>query len=129
VNLVALRGLRGKDTETDAIRKYLLGLSLMAATADIELFLREGCLLRYAENGDQWYQVPRRGESVPTSLGATTVKDYATAAANHFRSKWPEAFESKWPDSQQPELKYEFNLNEAKKRLTEKTAEEESPSE
>ena len=39
VNLVALRCLRGKDdTETTAIRTYLLGLALMAATKDIEHF-------------------------------------------------------------------------------------------
>jgi CRISPR-associated protein Csb1 len=130
VNLVALRGLRGKDTETDAIRKYLLGLSLIAATADIELFLREGCLLRCAENADQWYKVPRRGEPVATSLDAPTIKNYATAAAKHFRSKWPAEFQGKWPkDTRPPELKYEFNLNKAKELLAKKTAEEESPSE
>jgi CRISPR-associated protein Csb1 len=131
VNLVALRGLRGKDeSETDAIRKYLLGLSLMAATADIELFLREGCLLRYADDGDKWYQVPRRGEPAPMSLGQDTVKNYATSAAAHFRSKWPGVFNGKWPqDSQEPALKYGFNLDKAKKLLAKKTAEEESPSE
>src|SRR5579883_444774 len=117
VNLVALRGLRGADDgETDAIRKYLLGLSLMAATADIELFLREGCLLRYAENGDAWYQVPRRGEPTAIVLTAKTAEDYAKNASQHFRSKWPE----------EAKLKHEFNLAEAKKLLAKKTAEEES---
>lgn len=133
VNLVALRGLRGKDsTETTAIQKYLLGLSLMAATKDIELFLREGCLLRYAENMDQWYEVPRRGEPVPISLdSATVVKTYATNAAEHFRSKWPDAFKEKWPEEpqQMPELKYSFNLDEAKKLLAKKAAEEEPATE
>ncbi len=123
VNLVALRGLRGKEqAETNAIRKYLFGLSLMAATADVELFLREGCLLRYAENADQWFQVPRRGEPMSISLDGSTVKSYATSSAGHFRSKWRDAFQGKWPD-----LKYEFNLEEAKKLLAKKTAEEESP--
>jgi CRISPR-associated protein Csb1 len=125
VNLVALRGLRGKDeTETSAIRKYLLGLSLLATAADMELFLREGCLLRYAEDADQWCQVPRRGEPKPISLDVGTVKEYAKNSASHFRSKWPEVLQGKWP-----ELKYEFNLNEAKKLLAKKTAEEESPAE
>jgi CRISPR-associated protein Csb1 len=123
INLVALRGLRGKDeVKTNAIRKYLLGLSLLAATADMELFLREGCLLRYAENADQWFQVPRRGEPMSISLDGGTVKSYATNSAGHFRSKWPDAFQGEWPD-----LKYEFNLEEAKKLLAKKTAEEESP--
>jgi CRISPR-associated protein Csb1 len=120
VNLVALRGLRGANgDETAAIQKYLLGLSLMAATADIELFLREGCLLRYAENSDTWYKVPRRGEPEKVDLNADKIKDYVKAAAAHFRSKWQEVFTGKWP-----ELKYEFNLAEAKKLLAKKTAKE-----
>jgi CRISPR-associated protein Csb1 len=125
VNLVALRGLRGKDeSETDAIRKYLLGLSLMAATADIELFLREGCLLRYADDADQWCQVPRRGEPQEISFDHAEVTKYATSAAANFRSKWGGVLKAKWPV-----LKYEFNLDEAKRLLAKKTAKEESPSE
>ncbi|WP_447972938.1 type I-G CRISPR-associated RAMP protein Csb1/Cas7g [Nitrospira sp. Kam-Ns4a] len=116
VNLIALRGLRGEDDhKTAAIRKYLLGLSLVAATADIELFLREGCLLRYAENGDTWYQVPRRGEPVQVNLNSDTIRTYAETQAGHFRSKWPK----------DAELKHEFDLSEAKKRLAKKTAEDE----
>lgn len=116
VNLIALRGLRGKnDTETIAIRKYLLGLSLVAATANVELFLREGCLLRYAENGDAWYQVPRRGEPTLVSLTPVTALAYAKTAAQHFRSKWPD----------DGGRKHEFTLAEAKKLLAKKTAEEE----
>jgi CRISPR-associated protein Csb1 len=121
VNLVALRGLRGKDDlETNAIRRYLLGLSVMAATAEIELFLREGCLLRYAENGDQWFTVPRRGQPHQISLDPASVQTYVRDAAEHFRSKWPEEFTSKWPN-----LKYDFNLDKAKELLAKKTAEEE----
>jgi CRISPR-associated protein Csb1 len=124
VNLVALRGLRGKDeTETAAIRKYLLGLSLMAATADIEMFLREGCLLRYADDADHWYQVPRRGEPKEISFDHGEVMQYARNAAEKFRSQWGEVLKAKWPD-----LKYEFNLDEAKKLLARKT-EEEAPEE
>jgi len=116
VNLVALRGLRGNDEkETDALRKYLLGLSLVAATADIELFLREGCLLRYAENGDAWYQVPRRGEPTSVELTAKTAEEYANKAAAHFRSKWPAKGKA---------LKHEFDLKAAKKLLGKKTVEE-----
>jgi CRISPR-associated protein Csb1 len=48
-NPVALRGIRGKDFgETAEVQKYMLGLALIAATADRELSLRKGCLLRYA---------------------------------------------------------------------------------
>ena len=115
VNLVALRGLHGKDeSETTAIRKYLLGLSLVAATADMDLFLREGCLLRYADDDDAWYQVPRRGEPTPLVLRARMARKYAEDAAEHFRKKWTEI----------GEFKFTFDLKEAKKLLAKKTAEE-----
>lgn len=116
LNLVALRGLRGKDdAETNAIRKYLLGLSLVATTADVDLFLREGCLLRYAENGDAWYEVPRRGDPNQVSL-QVDVRKYAAKAADHFRPRWPK----------DDALKHHFNLAEAKKLLGRQTAEEEA---
>jgi CRISPR-associated protein Csb1 len=122
VNLVALRGLRGaSDAETTAIRKYLLSLSLMVATADIELFLREGCLLRYAENGDAWYEMPRRAEPTRVNLDPPTIKQYVNSSAEYFRSRWPDIFKDKWPT-----LKYQFNLEEAKKLLAKKTAEEQA---
>ncbi len=131
VNLVALRGIRGEtQDETDAIRKYLLGLSLQAATADIELFLREGCLLRYADDQDDWQKVPRRGMPQPISLDVKTVSQHVKASAGRFQAKWPEVFKDKWPrDGRSPQLKYDFNLAEAKKLLSKKAAEEESVSE
>jgi len=105
VNLVALRGLQGTNpVETAAIRKYLLGLSLMAATQDIELFLREGCHLRYANKEDVWSEVPRRGEPGSVKM-PTDLRSYTVAAGNHFRSKWPQ------------ETEYIFNLSEAKKLI------------
>ena len=119
VNLVALRGLRGKDDpETACIRKYLLGLSLVAATAEIDLFLREGCHLRYAD-GDVWYEVPRRGTPTPVDLASDEarrlIQEYASEHANHFRTNWPDHVE------------HAFDLNEAKKLLDKK--EEETPEE
>ncbi len=48
LNLAALRALRGKnDEETEALQRYVLGLALVAATAEPDLNLREGCNLRY----------------------------------------------------------------------------------
>jgi CRISPR-associated protein Csb1 len=113
VNLVALRGIRGKDLdETAHIRKYLLGLSLVAATADIDLFLREGCHLRYTGR-DNWHAVPRRGDVAPVDLAAarTMVLTYAATGAKHFMSGWPKG----------NELVHMFDLKEATKLLAKET--------
>jgi CRISPR-associated protein Csb1 len=112
VNLIALRGLRGKTPdETRNIQRYLLGLSLVAATADIDLFLREGCNLRYTGE-DVWHSVPRRGERNRVDLASdearTLIKNYAAARAGDFRPGWPE------------KLEHVFNLQEAKKLLAKK---------
>jgi CRISPR-associated protein Csb1 len=119
VNLVALRGLRGgKSEETTCIQKYLLALSLLAATADIDLFLREGCHLRYAGE-DHWHAVPRRGEprlvDLTSSDARTLVKTYAFAARAEFEKKWP------GPKT----LEHNFDIKAAKKLLAKK--EEENP--
>lgn len=116
INLVALRGLRGRDNaETKQVQEYLLSLALLAATADLELFLREGCLLRYAGD-DAWTSVPRRGEPSPVSLPEhEQLMAYATAAAESFKAKWPKDEEGK-----DLPLEHEFDLAEAKKLLAKK---------
>lgn len=117
INLVALRAIRGRDApETTEVQKYLLGLALLTATADLELFLREGCLLRYA-NDDVWTKVPRRGD--PTGIGLPKhdqLVAYAMAAAKPFKAKWPDGLKKE----DKPVLEHEFNLAEAKKLLAKK---------
>jgi CRISPR-associated protein Csb1 len=127
INLVALRGLNG-GTQTDELRKYLLGLSILAATSDIELFLREGCNLRFADKADQWYSVPRRGENSPIDLVSEqawkVAKSYAKSAYETFHSAWKKI---SWPDgSIQPDgtLEVEFDLKAAKELLGKTTDEE-----
>ncbi|HRC43576.1 MAG TPA: type I-U CRISPR-associated RAMP protein Csb1/Cas7u [Nitrospira sp.] len=113
INLVALRGIRGNDAaETTEVQKYLLGLALLAATADLELFLREGCLLRYA-NDDTWTTVPRRGEPAKVNLPEQgQLVAYAMAAAAPFKAKWPKDKQGK-----DLPLDHEFTLAEAKRLL------------
>jgi CRISPR-associated protein Csb1 len=117
INLVALRGIRGKDPdETLEVKKYLMGLALLAATADLELFLREGCLLRYA-NSDTWSEVPRRGDPIDVNLPKhDQLVAYAMAAAKPFKAKWPAGLRK----DDKPVLEHEFNLEEAKKLLAKK---------
>lgn len=117
VNLVALRTIAGSnEAETMSIRRYLLALALIAATTDIDLYLREGCHLRFADE-DIWTLVPRRGEPTKIDLvsefARLTLSNYAEAVVGPFRADWPE------------ELTYKFDLAEAKKLLAKKTDEEE----
>ena len=120
INLVALRGLQGSEAkETKALHNYLLSLALIAATAEMDLFLREGCHLRYTGD-DKWFSVPRRGEITEVNLAAEEAAAIFTKTAkdcaNHFRSKWPK------------EMDYIFDVAEAKKLLAAK-AEDEQPAE
>ena len=117
VNLVALRALNGDDKEKpEHVRRYLLALTLIAATAEIDLFLREGCHLRYADD-DRWNAIPRRGEIEPIDLSSEgaqkTLLDYAKNAVKPFSKGWPK------------DLLYKFDLNEAKKLLSKKAEDEE----
>jgi CRISPR-associated protein Csb1 len=112
VNLVALRGIRGKEPdETRHIHRYLLGLSLLAATTEIDLFLREGCHLRYTAD-DVWRSVPRRGEPEVVGLASHEARKLiwalAFTGAEHFRPRWPE------------KLEHAFDLKEAKRLLAKK---------
>lgn len=120
INLVALRALHGaSDEETKQIRKYLLCLALIAATTELDLFLREGCLLRYADNTDVWSQVPRRGEpSQIKVLSSDELVGLATAAAAPFKAKWPQ------DEKGQPALEHKFDIKKAKELLSKKADEE-----
>ena len=116
VNLVALRRLAGRDDDaTAAIRRYLLALALIAATCEIDLYLREGCNLRFVGE-ESWKSVPRRGEPEKIDLTSERAQgnllDYAKAVAGFFKPDWPE------------KLVHKFDLKEAKKLLAKKTDDE-----
>jgi CRISPR-associated protein Csb1 len=83
VNLVALRRLRGE--QADLLRRYVLGLSLVAATWPLDGFLRQGCLLVPAEGVDaEWAVVSRDGTRAPVRLDAAGAVAYARQAAKAF---------------------------------------------
>jgi CRISPR-associated protein Csb1 len=86
LNLVALRALAAKPPEaTKALQRYLLGLALVALTAPVELFLREGCLLVPSESEPAVRnEVSRSGKRVPFSLNADSALEFAQAAATDF---------------------------------------------
>lgn len=86
INLVALRRIQaGSEDETKKLRSYLLGLSLVVATAPLDGFLRQGCLLTPAPDAPaSWKLVHRDGRHVDVKLTHDAAKTYAEAAAKAF---------------------------------------------
>jgi CRISPR-associated protein Csb1 len=80
MNLTALRALRGSVK----LRRYVLGLTLVAALAPDDLFLRQGCLLvRDSKREIEQKLVYRDGRWEPFSA-ADDVEAFAKSAAEAF---------------------------------------------
>ena len=83
INLIALRRLEGESGQ--ALRRYVLGLALVAATAPMDGFLRAGCLLTLdPDKKGGWHSVERSGERIPISLNEETALSYARRTADAF---------------------------------------------
>ena len=83
INLIALRRLDGENVR--ALRRYVFGLALVAATVPMDGFLRAGCLLTLDpdENGI-WHSVARTGARIPLGLNEEAALSYARNAADAF---------------------------------------------
>lgn len=80
INLVALRRLRGANEKE--LRRYILGLCLVAATEPVDAFYRQGCLLvPDANHPPVWTLVDRNGTRAATTLSASMAYEYAQQAA------------------------------------------------
>lgn len=83
VNLIALRRLDGP--QRDAVRRYVLGLALVAATAPQDGFLRQGCLLvPDTDHPARWEVVARDGTRSDVPLTTDGALAYANRAAEVF---------------------------------------------
>jgi CRISPR-associated protein Csb1 len=83
VNLVALRRLNGENG--DKLRRYILGLSLVAAIEPMDAFLRQGCLLvPDTTEPAQWTLVGRKGERHAIEQSESVAQEYAIAAEKAF---------------------------------------------
>ena len=83
VNLIALRRLRGEGGP--GMRRYILGLALAAATAPLDGYLRQGCLL--APDPDElatWTAVSRDGTRAEIDLDGDSAFAFARKAAEAF---------------------------------------------
>lgn len=84
INLVALRRLQAAENG-DALRRYILGLGLAAATEPLDGFLRQGCLLvPKDEQSKGWQEVARTGARTPISLTSAAARSFAAKAAAEF---------------------------------------------
>jgi CRISPR-associated protein Csb1 len=84
INLVALRRLRG-GASTEALQRYILGLTLVAAVEPVDAFLRAGCLLVPKESAKSpWVEVARSGERAGVALDAAAVRTFAAESAKQF---------------------------------------------
>lgn len=85
INLIALRRLQAeKPEDTVKLRCYLLSLSLVAATAPLDGFLRQGCLL-VPVTAASWQVINRDGQrGGANTLTHGLAKDYAAAKATAF---------------------------------------------
>ena len=83
VNLIALRRL--ESSSTDRLRRYVLGLALVAATAPTDGFLRQGCLITPDPDVPaKWEIVERDGTRESVHLDPDSVLAVAREAARAF---------------------------------------------
>jgi CRISPR-associated protein Csb1 len=84
INLVALRQL-GAPRRDAELRRYILGLALVAATEPQDGFLRQGCLLTPdPDAAKSWALVSRDGRRVAIGLDTESALAYARKAAEAF---------------------------------------------
>jgi CRISPR-associated protein Csb1 len=93
LNLVPVRALGSASGTVDddlKLRRYILGLALVAFTTPQENFLREGCLLvPDATKPPQWKAVKKDGTREKLSIEHHVALTYATEAAKEFGIKQP----------------------------------------
>ena len=83
VNLVALRQIGGENGA--ALRRYILGLALVAAVEPQDGYLRQGCLLTLDPDApSDWTLVTRKGERTAVGLTEGIARDYASGAAEAY---------------------------------------------
>ena len=80
INLVALRRLDG-----NSLRRYILGLALVAGTTPLDGFLRAGCLLTIdPDQESDWESIARTGNRERIALNEEVALAYAIEAAAAF---------------------------------------------
>ena len=83
INLIALRRLNAKNHKNT--RQYILGLAAVAATAPLDGFLRQGCLITPDPNTpSQWQSIGRDGTRHDMDLNEKNAFEFASKSAKFF---------------------------------------------
>jgi CRISPR-associated protein Csb1 len=130
LNLVSLRAIGAVEHDTLdlektlALRRYMLGLALVAVTKPLIHNLRQGCLLVGVESKPaMWKLVYADGKRVEFKLGHPAALAYAQRAAEGFRKVFPV---EKMDDGGFKDIPGEFDPTLAKAAADEKTAKKEA---
>ena len=85
LSLVGLRAVGPKGPDGDALRRYILGLALVAMIYDREHNLRQGCLLvNDPEKKTAWELVAHNGSRMPFTPDSAAALAFARKAAEAF---------------------------------------------
>ena len=86
LSLAALQLLKAGDADrTLALRRYVLGLSLVALTANTSAYLRQGCnLVQDPDKPREFHEVYRDGRREPATLSHEEAIAFASQAAKAF---------------------------------------------
>jgi CRISPR-associated protein Csb1 len=129
LGLAALRHLHaGKDTEdtdkTLVLRRYILGLSLLAFTAPTESYLRQGCtLVLNPDEAREFVEVYPDGRRQPCGVTHEIALQFATEAAKAFG-----VGESRTVPFEKERAKRDVKADEAGKGKTKRTAKKDDAS-
>lgn len=96
VNLIALRRLCGDGKNDESLRRYVLGLTLVAASTPLDGFLRQGCLLTLdPDSPASWETVDRNGKRNPVEFDDEVAVEYAKEAIKEFKIDEDKQFQFK----------------------------------
>lgn len=116
LSLAALRLLSAADAnETLKLRRYILGLSLVAFSAPLQTYLRQGCnLVPDVDNPSSMTLVRADGVRSEIQLSHKQAIEFATLAATEFEVGGPQSVEFK-PDLAIKDISGEGNSAKAKR--------------
>lgn len=116
LNLVCLRAIGPKGQTGDALRRYILGLALVAISYDRPHDLRQGCLLvKDPDRPSRWEVVFNDGSRQEVAPDGSALLAFAQKAADDFGERKSGRYEFWDPDRARAEVEKEMEEKGSKK--------------